>query len=668
MTRAYNKLLSQLKLYVSTYFSICFNVFSVPDKVVALAQIKWSHSQFDVYRMENLNILAEVSCTTPTVSTPAVSTPESAATLLNSMNRPTPAVSTPTPAVPTPEAAVVTWDITTKLKQVHPQSQLTFRIRVKNGRFVIIIPAKATRGNRRTEINFSKLAPEGLTPGFGEFLNINLCGIVPKWKTLKEVKTWTQNKSGWREVMRKKWKTTIKYGTRSSAKRKLIASPSPSLFKKAKNTQTVSIAVPCDSSIAVRIYERHRNKKSGKSRRPHLIVWIPTKLVPDSKEFSMGVRFGVNKIWKQYVLEYLKYAVSKWNTKSVASKWYRKCRQDFVEFTNSLFDERGFGRIPATRPWRLGPSQVPDNERFDKYIRKGWFTNAGAGKGYGVYANHSGRHCLSFCSEDKRIVVLVRNSKKLTKEQKNYRVTAGKDEKGNQLVLVPTVAALKCGVIPEAFIVNCSVDSKTASHSLQTFDHRPHLISDGVETDVEVTFDYNYTDGESSSDSEAADVVIGSGSDSEAADVVIDPTDNKYYACHPIKKGRMGQCLFVAVEHQLSMIADREDMSYAELRRLAIRTQTNEEYVPGVTRTPEELNRMRLATTYGDNHEVAALAKALKVNVRIICKNSDNTLSPWMEITQQDPSQPTIRLFLSYVSARSAQNHYMSMLPLGDDF
>ena len=134
-----------------------------------------------------------------------------------------------------------------------------------------------------------------------------------------------------------------------------------------------------------------------------------------------------------------------------------------------------------------------------------------------------------------------------------------------------------------------------------------------------------------------------------------------HYIAHPINKGWVGQCLFVAMEHQLSLIADRKNMTYSELRRLAVRTQKAMECIPGVSRTSSQLKKMMRANTYGDNHEVAALSQALDVNVRL-CQVRDQTVS-WIQVTDHNPSLPTMRLMLLYKSQFSSAN-YMSMVPL----
>ena len=579
--------------------------------------------------MEHLDLLASViaTTTTPASATPALATPAAAMTL--------------------------TWEITTKLKD---DQQLTLRIRPKDGRFVVVIPAKAGNGKRRAEIGFSKVKDEGLSPDFGEFLYKQLRQIVTKWKTLSQAKTWVTTKSSWRQKMHGQWRVKSKRKTRMSSKRKLnmVRTPSPSPFKARKKT-TVSFPVAWDETIAVRMYERCQDSASSYSRKrsPHLIVWIPTKVVKCSKEFSMKMRFGVGAIWKQYVSEYLQYVVSRWTSRDVARKWYKNYRNNFVLFVNSLFAERQYSTIPITRPWYLAQSKMAPHETFDRWRRLGWFPKKSEDgdydQGYGVFTKYSGRHTLCFSSTDSRIVVLVKNSSKLTPMQKHYRVVGGENE---DKVWVPTVAALNCGVMPEAFYVNSSPTKDTATHTLEVNpDGTTDLLTeDKVHSDVEFSFYYNYTEGESSS---------------EEDDLPWDkPVEDGgvHYIAHSINKASAGQCLFVAMEHQLSLIAGRNNMTYAKLRRLAVQTQKNAEPVPGVSRTPAQLRRMLLAGTYGDNHEVAALSEALKVNVRL-CQVRDQTVS-WIQLTDHNPSLPTMRLMLYYKSQFSTANHYMSMMPL----
>ena len=677
----------------------------------------------------------------------------------------------PVPSLPSADGDTTNtllMEVDTTFSGPDKHSNLKFRIRPKDDRFAVIIPAMATRGKRRTEIGFSKSLPEGLSPDFGQFIKRELQKVVSKWKRLEQAREWVTAKKlqqvakngekkkitakeKWRTDIRKIWRRrTTSHSTRAATKRRLEMRKSPStpstpLTYRARDS-TVSITVPFlllgSKTVAVRLYERKGAAKQ-KRRKDQLIVWMPAKLLDDKpnskgKEFSMGVENGIWGVWKKYVTEYLSYAVSKWSTVSVARKWFRNYRHNFVDFVNTLFRERKYLSIPITRPWRLGPSKLPTCE---KYIKSGDFP-AGS-KGYGVFSLHSGSHVLSYSTQDQRISALVDKRKvKLTKRQKLYRVVGGPDE---NWVWVPTTAALNCGVLAEAFLVNC--DTEHPTHRIEhNFDGTTDIMmSEGkqVHTDEEFSLHYNYSEGDDDSEDMPSFITIdttdmadntGGGGVRGGGDVQLtnaaaakkkkadksrkkkrtvdkadnarkkrakmraakkkraadkadkeraathadkecavramrqphpDPTDDISYLAYPIyDRGVPGECLFVAVEDQLTLLSDRATMTYQQLRKLAVTTQRDQAYVPGVSRTRAGLTAMMRATTYADNHELAALASALQLNVRLKqVREAGGEVSPWIQLTDPDSSLPTIHLMLYYKSQRSGSNHYMSMRP-----
>ena len=400
--------------------------------------------------------------------------------------------------------AKLTWEAETNFTGRHKESQLKLRIRPKDNRFAVVIPAKAANSKRRTEIGFSMTQPEGLSYSFGEYIYCQLRSVVTKWKTLSQARKWVAKKSQWRDRVRQQWQLKSERRTRLSTKRRLGMVDTTQFSSrlttyKPKRKSTVSILVPCLASktIAVRLYERKGSKtKRGEFRKPQLMVWLPRKLIPHSKEFSMGVKFGINKIWKMYVTEYLGYVVSKWRTIDLTRKWYSEYRYKFVEFLNSLYAERQFSVIP--RPWRLAPSTIPFAEKNDEYIREGYFPKQAArGKGYGVYLTRSGKHTLSLSTKHTRIAVRVsKNAATFSEDQKYYLVAGGNDEQGNKMVWVPTVDAIGCGVMPEGFLVGCSQTEDDATHDLVVNrDGTANLVGkDDFGTDVEACFDYSYFD------------------------------------------------------------------------------------------------------------------------------------------------------------------------------
>ena len=164
--------------------------------------------------------------------------------------------------------------------------------------------------------------------------------------------------------------------------------PTEKLFP-SKDGKTTDIPVPImqvyGKMPAIRVYARTANKQGGRVRKAQVLVWIPAQLLTGKAkglEFSMGVEFGSNPIWKGFVVQYLQFAVSKWKkTAADIRTWVTKSRFNFKEFLNELFRSQREG-VPASTPlpWRLAPSTIePDEE----YLRNGWFTRGKCG--YGVY-------------------------------------------------------------------------------------------------------------------------------------------------------------------------------------------------------------------------------------------------------------------------------------------
>ena len=71
---------------------------------------------------------------------------------------------------------------------------------------------------------------------------------------------------------------------------------------------------------------------------------------------------------------------------------------------------------------------------------------------------------------------------------------------------------------------------------------------------------------------------------------------------------------------------------------------------------------MKSSRTYGDNHEIAALAKELLVNVRVLNLRKDGSEN-WVTVGPDRSDLPTLRVALRYNSSKSSRNHYMSLRP-----
>ena len=135
------------------------------------------------------------------------------------------------------------------------------------------------------------------------------------------------------------------------------------------------------------------------------------------------------------------------------------------------------------------------------------------------------------------------------------------------------------------------------------------------------------------------------------------------YEVYESPKGCPGQCLFTVIEDQLKRCLQRVSMSHQQLRKLAVTHQlelvNSDKYEEGVHRNKKACMQMRSGGKYGDHHEIAALAEALSVNVRVMVHRQGG--SKYWVPTGDKKDLPTLRLLLEYHSPNSSANHYMSL-------
>ena len=495
---------------------------------------------------------------------------------------------------------------------------------------------------------------------------------------------------------------------------------------KAKSGRTVNIPVHFlrqgHRTPVLRVYERPAGRRAA-----HVVVYVPAYIRGDeySKglEFTMGSQHDITPTWKNYVTEYLSYAVSKWYTIEKARKWVHEYRHNFVSFLNSLFDDRGFSKVPVSRRWSLRPSKAPPIEKY--VVNHDFPTRSRHDPGFGVFSNVKGGPVVSFSCKDKRIAYLhdKKNGPKLTRQQEFYQAVGGTEvdpARRNDFVWVPTMDALRCRVIPEGMIVNSCQKPEQASHEL--------LINEDGTTDVvpktgktleegeEVLFYYNYDDDEtgvpdpvsrseeesntppkkkarsskkrktstkrktsnkkkkSSMNKKRKTKSVEKTTKDFGLHVITDPKDGQVYNPTKINKGSAGDCLFVALEDQLDRLNDPRfrGMSHPQLRLLSVDQQRGRASsqadnplmirISPPSRTEVELQEMAKSGTYADDHEISALAKGLNINIRICTVRQDGTKA-WVDINHGKSvhTLPTVRLCLQYFGSADNRNHYLSM-------
>ena len=432
-------------------------------------------------------------------------------------------------AMDTPITPVVrkVWEMETEFTE---GEQIVVKLRPKSnkGVYSLYIPAKGNQANKRVEIVFSKAMLEGLSEDFAEFVAEQFRSVMGKWKNIRSMCKWVKNdRHTWKESVRSAWGVKCERVTRNSVARKLLmkspATASP--VYSAKKDSTVTIVAPhiFGHRGTVRVWgKKQRVSANGRVVKAKVVVWLP---LPIRKEYSMGVQFGNNKRWIEFVGEYVNYAVSKWQTLETATNWATNCFKDFREFVNVLFDKGGYHNVSVKRVWRLAPSTMETDPVYNTLGNKGDPDFAefkdGSNPGFGIFCTVRGRHTFDWAFPNDARINYIANKKTehLTDLQKKYQATACREDLN--LVWVPTTAALKCGAVPVQYVMNHS--RKDPTHDLA-----PHDITGGTvlmplegrESVPKEEYRFHYRLLKSKDDTEVQNRVLLRAADAVSADAV----------------------------------------------------------------------------------------------------------------------------------------------------
>ena len=383
------------------------------------------------------------------------------------------------------------------------EKQRRLTIRVKGKRYAINIPARLSKNSKKAEIAFRTGDGMGTNAAFGEFLADKFKLVVAKWRTIAAAQLWHEkDASKWKDTITRHWITKQKRQTRSRAKRQLkMASPAPQYA--ARKNDTITIQVPLfpelsQAPLSIRVSSKVYPAKSR--NKPAVLISIPRQFFKDAsraKTFNMGVRFGVNKRWMEFIAQYLLYVVGSrlFVTVSRAKKWCQTAMGSFVELVNLVWADRGGNESPP-RTWFIQRSQVPVDMM---YVRNGWFK--GKTRGMGLFTRVKGKHKYVFGGPDRVTRIVDKRKTKLTKLEKWYQAKVDPLDKNDHIVAIPTKEALGCGVIAVAFIVNHN--RKNPTHRLRDESGPTLSTQKDQEVNTEVCFDYRYEDGESESEGES---------------------------------------------------------------------------------------------------------------------------------------------------------------------
>ena len=437
------------------------------------------------------------------------------------------------------------WKLQTQFRGPEKDSQLAIRLGEKNGRFTFFIPSKASNIKRRSQIGFRKSAHEGLSRAFGEFLRDLMQMAIKKWKSVDQMRVWMDDKEGWRETVRQKWRVkfdrTARLRKRSRPEMELISpSVAPTLSHLTytprgdqMGTTSVPVLLPEFDGVMTPSISVRTKAKRGRYK-PFVSVWIPAAIIPGHRqkgvEMHMGVARGISLGWQQYVVEYLRYVVSKWSSLKHAYSWYND-KKFFVRQVNALYVMDG--HHVTDRHWRLKKSTIePDLA----YIRQGYFPQSALiNTGYGLFCTKDGAKIIfKFSTTNKSLSVLVdKRRKKLTKMQKHYQAKGCPDDPNCNIVWVPPPRALRCGVVMPGCIMQHRRKNPTHEYVVHSREHAELVPCRGPQRDEEFCYHYNLeNDNTTAMSNDVADGIAV-----HADECYVDPTNNNRYIPVEIEKG-----------------------------------------------------------------------------------------------------------------------------------
>ena len=261
------------------------------------------------------------------------------------------------------------------------------------------------------------------------------------------------------------------------------------LCRPARGAKTEIIPVPIEMAggkrIAIRVYPReHKIDTKLRVHKAQVMVYLPSQLYADETkktgtQISMGVQFGVKETWMSFVVQYIRYTVSKWQTMKDCNKWVTKYLHIFKMFTNALYARSGLYDTDVKCPWEIAKSTIEldavytDGNIFDE------------SRGYGLFCKVPGKHTFEINIDDKRIACLLKKGK-VAKLQQAYRF-----QNDSSTVWVPTMDSLNCGAIQACYIMQHRVSNPTHKLIITTDDRVCLEPERNAHVNEEYCFDYN---------------------------------------------------------------------------------------------------------------------------------------------------------------------------------
>ena len=81
-------------------------------------------------------------------------------------------------------------------------------------------------------------------------------------------------------------------------------------------------------------------------------------------KMSMGIQFGVKETCMSFVVQYIRYTVSKWKTMNDCDKWVTKYFHIFRLFANMLYARSGLYDTDVKCSWEISKSTIALDEEY----------------------------------------------------------------------------------------------------------------------------------------------------------------------------------------------------------------------------------------------------------------------------------------------------------------
>ena len=424
--------------------------------------------------------------------------------------------------------------------------QASISVRPKEAGMQLIFPARLnSEAKKRVCLTFPNVEPFGISPRLGRFMADQLKRVVKEWRTLERAQQWVvDQRREWKATVIEDWSKKKRCHNVVHRERGLVNScfdvlgsrmltepmkrrateqlggdkvkktknglplTCPTVYT-AKNDDTYSIPIPdfpelrdghgIDRLTALRVYPRLFS--SSARRRRFGLLMIPRDLAPLSaegerkrREYSLGVKFGVDPEWLKFVAEYVGYAASRWKNLKAARRWCQQDRRDiFVKLLKQMWAKICDGKHSVSRFWRIAASEVPPDESYIAAYKNaaGWGFDPDADRGKGLWCAKAGEHTIILDGPDS-VSKPVRKPPKKSQSCYIMNIPLNKLE-----VFAPTVLALKVGAVSHGFIVQHSRVNPTHKFGWDSLVDKPNLEPlRWVDSDEEFTVDYGWNETE----------------------------------------------------------------------------------------------------------------------------------------------------------------------------